>query len=442
MLRVAPLRAGRHERADTTRAIRAADDVRSTSRCARVDGAVVHGSRRVHAVGRTRASGLASPPRSRERRRRRRRDLAAECAARDRRPGLAACQRVAARVAARPRDQRPRIVERGPVAHAVRSGVCAARCARRHACTGSRRRVGGACSPCCAERRRARRAGSPACTAGRLPHTCRCMFLCRLAAHPVTTPPVTPPPVIRRPQAHRARRSSSHRSLLRARRSAGPSYTVSATASSGLAVVFSADPNECGRLHRRRQRRHACRRRHVHDRRRSARERRPSRGAAGAAVVLGRKRCGVAQRAVDLVHVAAAARTGRRRRAVRPRRDCELRASGHVLHVGRQRRRVHADGRRPVVRRFRNVSPLRRPAGNSVYLAAPQVQQLLTVSRVAQTITFTSTPPGSTTVGDPAYVVGATAGSAFRSSSRPTARAQASAPSPARRSSPSAPEPA
>ena len=54
---------------------------------------------------------------------------------------------------------------------------------------------------------------------------------------------------------------------------------------------------------------------------------------------------------------------------------------------------------------------LRRPSGDDVYLAAPQVQQLLTVSRVAQAITFTSIPAGSATVGDPAYVVAATASS-------------------------------
>ena len=121
--------------------------------------------------------------------------------------------------------------------------------------------------------------------------------------------------------------------------------------------------DECGRLHRRRQRGDACRRRHVHDRRRSARERKPSRGAAGAAVVLRSKRCGVAQRAVDLVHVAAAARTGCRGRAVRSRRDCELRASRHILHLARQRRCVHAGGRSRVVRRFRDMSSLRRPDG-------------------------------------------------------------------------------
>ena len=50
-------------------------------------------------------------------------------------------------------------------------------------------------------------------------------------------------------------------------------------------------------------------------------------------------------------------------------------------------------------------------SGDDVYLAAPQVQQLLTVSRVAQAITFTSIPAGSATVGDPAYVVAATASS-------------------------------
>jgi len=49
--------------------------------------------------------------------------------------------------------------------------------------------------------------------------------------------------------------------------------------------------------------------------------------------------------------------------------------------------------------------------GDGAYLAAPQTQQLLSVSRITQSITFSSTPPAITTVGDPAYVVTATSSS-------------------------------
>ena len=50
-------------------------------------------------------------------------------------------------------------------------------------------------------------------------------------------------------------------------------------------------------------------------------------------------------------------------------------------------------------------------AGNASYLAAPQVQQSFTVNLHAQTVSFTSTPPGSAVVGDPTYTVSATASS-------------------------------
>ena len=50
-------------------------------------------------------------------------------------------------------------------------------------------------------------------------------------------------------------------------------------------------------------------------------------------------------------------------------------------------------------------------AGNASYLAAPQVQQSFTISLRTQTISFTSTPPGSATVGGPTYTVSATASS-------------------------------
>jgi hypothetical protein len=49
--------------------------------------------------------------------------------------------------------------------------------------------------------------------------------------------------------------------------------------------------------------------------------------------------------------------------------------------------------------------------GNGSYLAAPQVQQSFAVGVAAQTISFTSTPPGSAVVGGAPYAVGATASS-------------------------------
>jgi hypothetical protein len=50
-------------------------------------------------------------------------------------------------------------------------------------------------------------------------------------------------------------------------------------------------------------------------------------------------------------------------------------------------------------------------AGDAVYLAAPQAQQLFTVGLVPQTIAFTSTAPSSANLGDPPYTVSATASS-------------------------------
>ena len=48
-------------------------------------------------------------------------------------------------------------------------------------------------------------------------------------------------------------------------------------------------------------------------------------------------------------------------------------------------------------------------AGDAMWAPAPQVQQAITVSRKSQTITFTSANPSPVHVGDPAYVLQATA---------------------------------
>jgi hypothetical protein len=50
-------------------------------------------------------------------------------------------------------------------------------------------------------------------------------------------------------------------------------------------------------------------------------------------------------------------------------------------------------------------------SGDANYLAAPQAQQSFAVSLSAQTISFTSTPPGAATVGGASYAVAATASS-------------------------------
>jgi hypothetical protein len=50
-------------------------------------------------------------------------------------------------------------------------------------------------------------------------------------------------------------------------------------------------------------------------------------------------------------------------------------------------------------------------AGDTAYLAAPQVQQSFTVGGTPQTVTFTSTAPSNAAVGGPTYTVAATASS-------------------------------
>ena len=50
-------------------------------------------------------------------------------------------------------------------------------------------------------------------------------------------------------------------------------------------------------------------------------------------------------------------------------------------------------------------------SGDASYLPAPQVQQSFTVGLAAQAISFSSTPPASALVGDPAYIVSASASS-------------------------------
>jgi hypothetical protein len=50
-------------------------------------------------------------------------------------------------------------------------------------------------------------------------------------------------------------------------------------------------------------------------------------------------------------------------------------------------------------------------AGDAIYLAAPEAQQSFTIGLVPQTIAFTSTAPSSANLGDPPYIVSATASS-------------------------------
>ena len=50
-------------------------------------------------------------------------------------------------------------------------------------------------------------------------------------------------------------------------------------------------------------------------------------------------------------------------------------------------------------------------AGDSTHTAAPQAQQTIAIGLASQTVSFTSTPPSSATVGDPGYTPTATASS-------------------------------
>ena len=78
-------------------------------------------------------------------------------------------------------------------------------------------------------------------------------------------------------------------------------------------------------------------------------------------------------------------------------------------------------------------------AGNGSYLRGAADAAVVHDRQASQTISFTSTPPGSAVVGGAAYTVTATATSGLRSSSPPHPVARASARSPARRSRSSAP---
>jgi hypothetical protein len=228
---------------------------------------------------------------------------------------------------------------------------------------------------------------------------------------PVTTPPVTMPPAPPPPAAPTGQTIVFTSTPPAAATVGGPVYIVAATASSGLAVVFTADPSSAG----------VC-------------------TVAGSVVTpVGVGTCmidadqpgnasrlaaprvrqsfavgsGVASLSVQSISftslpppapvvgaapyvLAAAASSGlpvTYSTSAGSAGACTL-AGDLVTFVGSGTCRIFAD-----------------QPGNGAYLPAPQAQQLVVVSRVTQTIIFTSTPPGSTTVGDPAYVVAATASS-------------------------------
>ena len=121
----------------------------------------------------------------------------------------------------------------------------------------------------------------------------------------------------------------------------GPTYTVSATASSGLAVTFSIAPGERRCLHPLGLGRLVHRRGHLHDPREPGRQRQLPGGAAGAAVVRRRQSRAVAERADDHVHLDAAGRSRRRRAVVHRDGDRELRPRRH-LHASPRRARASA----------------------------------------------------------------------------------------------------
>ena len=77
-------------------------------------------------------------------------------------------------------------------------------------------------------------------------------------------------------------------------------------------------------------------------------------------------------------------------------------------------------------------------AGNANYLAAPQVQQSFMVGKADQTISFTSSPPATATVGGATYTVTATATSSLTVAFTIDASASRSARLPDRRSRSSA----
>ena len=208
--------------------------------------------------------------------------------------------------------------------------------------------------------------------------------------------------------------SSARRSRSRARRPRAPPSAARPTPSrrrrsSGLPVVFSANPSSAsvctvsgstvsltgaG----------TCTVDADQPGRRDARA-----GAAGPAVVHDR-RPARAERPVDQLHLCAALGVGRRRR--RPTRSPRRRArASRSPSPSRPRapasarspaRRFHPSGSAPAPcvptrRATRAIRPRRRSGSRSRSASQPQ------------TISFTSSPPSSATVGDPDYVVGASA---------------------------------
>ena len=80
---------------------------------------------------------------------------------------------------------------------------------------------------------------------------------------------------------------------------------------------------------------------------------------------------------------------------------------GH--HPGRRLHRLHPGRRRGHLHRRGTCLIDANQAGNANYNAAPQVQQSISVGKTAQTVTITSTAPGSATVGGATYTPTATA---------------------------------
>jgi hypothetical protein len=224
---------------------------------------------------------------------------------------------------------------------------------------------------------------------------------------PVTTPPVTPPPPAGLP-GQTIVFTSTPPGLATV---GGPAYIVAATASSGLAVVFSADPSSAG----------VC-------------------TVAGAVVSpVGVGTCTIdADQPGNASHLAAprvqqsfVVNSGAPSPSVQsisftsspppapvvgsaPYTLAAIASSGLPVAYSTSPGSASACTLAADVVSFVGSGTCRifaDQSGNSVYLAAPQVQQVIVVGRVTQTITFTSTPPGTTTVGDPAYIVSATASS-------------------------------
>ena len=136
----------------------------------------------------------------------------------------------------------------------------------------------------------------------------------------------------------------------------GSAYTVTATASSGLAVTFSAGRGQRRHLHRVRIDRLVRRGRHLHDQCEPGRQRQLSGGRAGPAVVHRRPRL-----ADDHDHVDAPGESPPAQRSVHDRRDLDLGAPGRLQPRSEQRRHLHPVGRHAHVRPPGAVHHLREP---------------------------------------------------------------------------------